>query len=160
MSTGGDIMRTKHLVWALLLTVFAGGVSWAQTPPVIRFRAQVLDDAGQPAMGVVTLAFALYSKAEGGVALWSEVQSAALDGEGRYAVVLGSTRAEGLPLELFATSEARWLGVTREGREEQARVMLVSVPYALKAADAETIAGKPLSAFVLTGQTSGTGRTA
>src|ERR1041385_3247005 len=32
---------------------------------------------------------------------------------------------------------------------EQPRVLLVSVPYALKAADAETLSGKPLSAFVL-----------
>ena len=32
---------------------------------------------------------------------------------------------------------------------EQERVLLVSVPYALKAADADTLGGKPLSAFVL-----------
>ena len=31
------------------------------------------------------------------------------------------------------------------------RVALISVPYALKAADADTIVGKPLSAFVLAG---------
>ena len=32
---------------------------------------------------------------------------------------------------------------------EQPRVLLVSAPYALKAADAETLGGKPLSAFQL-----------
>src|SRR3990170_1578308 len=39
----------------------------------------------------------------------------------------------------------------REGAvlEEQPRILLVSVPYALKAADAETLGGKPASAFVL-----------
>jgi hypothetical protein len=39
--------------------------------------------------------------------------------------------------------------VNLPGEAEQPRVLLVSVPYALKAADAETLGGKPLSAFVL-----------
>jgi hypothetical protein len=45
--------------------------------------------------------------------------------------------------------DARWLGVTVNGGQEQPRVFLLSVPYALKAADAETIGGLPPSAFVL-----------
>ena len=36
-----------------------------------------------------------------------------------------------------------------QGQVEQPRVLLVAVPYALKAADADTIEGKPASAFVL-----------
>ncbi len=52
-------------------------------------------------------------------------------------------------LEMFSTEEARWLGIQVQGEPEQARVLLVSVPYALKAADAERLGGKPLSAFVL-----------
>ena len=35
-----------------------------------------------------------------------------------------------------------------EAQAEQPRVMLLSVPYALKAADAETFGGKPPSAYV------------
>src|SRR4029077_12251658 len=35
------------------------------------------------------------------------------------------------------------------GQEEQRRVLLLSVPYALKAADSETLGGLPASAFVL-----------
>src|SRR4029077_12206102 len=37
------------------------------------------------------------------------------------------------------------------------RVLLVSVPYALKAADADTLGGKPLSSFVLANPVSGGG---
>ena len=40
---------------------------------------------------------------------------------------------------------------------ERSRQLLVSVPYALKAADATTVAGKPLSAFVPAGDTTVTG---
>jgi hypothetical protein len=39
--------------------------------------------------------------------------------------------------------------VQPQGQAEQARVMLVSVPYALKAVEADTIGGLPPSAFVL-----------
>jgi hypothetical protein len=41
------------------------------------------------------------------------------------------------------------VGVQPEGQVEQTRIMLVSVPYALKAGDAQTLAGIPASAFVL-----------
>ena len=41
-------------------------------------------------------------------------------------------------------------GVEFEGRQ-MPRTMLVAVPYALRAADAETLGGRPLSSFVLTG---------
>jgi hypothetical protein len=63
--------------------------------------------------------------------------------------MLGSTKAEGLPADLFASGEARWLGVQAAGQPEQPRVLLLSVPYALKAADAETVGGLPPSAFML-----------
>ena len=64
--------------------------------------------------------------------------------------MLGSTLTDGLPADLFTTAQPRWLGVlpALDGVTEQARVLLVSMPYALKAADAETLGGKPASAFV------------
>jgi hypothetical protein len=53
---------------------------------------------------------------------------------------------------LFTRSQARWLGVQPElpGVGELPRVLLVGVPYALKAADADTLGGKPASAYVTT----------
>ena len=53
--------------------------------------------------------------------------------------------------------EARWLDVAVEGLAPEPRRLLVSVPYALKAADAETDGGRPLSAFVLAGEKTGVG---
>ena len=40
-------------------------------------------------------------------------------------------------------------GVRPEGQEELPRILLLSVPYALKAGDAETLGGKPASAYTL-----------
>jgi len=57
--------------------------------------------------------------------------------------------AAGLETELFVSEQAQWLGIQPHGQEEQARVLLVSVPYALKAGDAETLGGKPASAFMM-----------
>ena len=54
----------------------------------------------------------------------------------------------GLPTDLFAKGQAPWLGVRPEALPEQPRVMLLSVPYALKAADSDTVGGLPASAFV------------
>ena len=79
----------------------------------------------------------------------NETQNVTADVKGNYTVRLGATPPEGLPLDLFTSGEARWLGVRINGGEEQPRVLLLSVPYALKAGDAQTLGGLPASAFVL-----------
>lgn len=64
--------------------------------------------------------------------------------------MLGSTISTRLPAHIFVAGEARWLAVWPEGQQEQARVLLLSVPYAWKAEDAQTLGGLPASAFVQT----------
>jgi hypothetical protein len=73
-----------------------------------------------------------------------------MDADGRYSVLLGANSKNGIPAELFTSNEARWLGVQVEQEPEQPRVLLVSVPYALKAGDAESLGGKPASAYITT----------
>ena len=73
-----------------------------------------------------------------------------IDEQGRYAVLLGVTTQEGVPPELFSSGQPRWLGVQSQlpGESEQPRALLASVPYALEAADAQTLGGLPPSAFL------------
>jgi len=125
-------------------------VSCSSVPRLIRFTGALLDSAGHPRSGTVGVTFSVYSQATGGVPLWQETQNVPLDSQGRYAVLLGMTKTEGLPVEVFNSPESRWLGVwpQLEGEQEHSRVVLVSVPYALKAADTETLQGLPASAFV------------
>src|SRR5580692_12150920 len=118
-------------------------------PRLVRFAGTVKDLNGSPMTGIVGITFALYSEKTGGSPLWLETQNATADGTGHYTVLLGSTKPEGLPAELFTSEQARWVGVQVSGQPEQPRVLLVSAPYALKAGDAETIGGLPPSAFVL-----------
>src|SRR5215469_6226355 len=127
----------------------AASSSSASIPHLVRFSGNVKDDAGQPRSGVVGITFALYKYQQGGAPLWLETQNVQADSRGNYTVLLGSTNTEGLPTDIFTSNDARWLGVQVEGQEEQPRRLLVSAPYALKAEDAETLGGKPLSAFQL-----------
>ena len=71
------------------------------------------------------------------------------DAQGRYSVLLGANTTSGMPEEVFTSGEARWLGIQEQGQNEHSRSLLVSVPYALKAGDAETLGGLPASAYAL-----------
>jgi hypothetical protein len=138
-----------------LLSLVSSTVAQTSTPTtsslprLVRFGGTVKGPNGDPLTGVVGITFALYSEKTGGAPLWLETQNAAADSSGHYTVLLGSTKPDGLPAELFTSEQARWVGVQVSGQPEQPRVLLVSAPYALKAGDAETIGGLPPSAFVL-----------
>lgn len=157
-------------VWLCIVVVFclsfvfgqqqqtSSSVTGITVPRLIKFAGAVKDASGKPQTGGAGITFSLYKEQQGGAALWMETQNVELDSNGGYTVLLGATQADGLPTELFTSTEARWLGVQIEKEPEQARVLLVAVPYALKASDAETLGGKPLSAFQLvTGATSSRG---
>jgi hypothetical protein len=122
----------------------------AQVPPLIQFSSVATDEGGNTLSGVVNLTFTLYAAQQGGEPLWTETQNnIPLDPTGHYSVQLGVTKRNGVPTTFFTTGEARWLGVRIAEQAEQPRVLLLSVPYALKAGDAATIGGLPPSAFVL-----------
>jgi hypothetical protein len=129
----------------------APSVSTAVVPQLIKFNGTLLDADERPMTGMTGVTFALYSEQTGGASLWMETQNVKPDANGNYTLLLGAASKGGVPAELFATGEARWLGIQVEQRPELPRVLLVSVPYALKAADATTLGGLPVSAFALAG---------
>jgi trimeric autotransporter adhesin len=124
--------------------------SAAVVPQLIKFSGTLLDAQSKPiATGPVGVTFALYAEQTGGASLWLETQNVRPDENGYYTVLLGAETSTGVPMGLFASGEARWLGIQIERQPEQARVLLVSVPYALKAGDAQTLGGRPASDFAL-----------
>jgi Chaperone of endosialidase len=128
----------------------------ATVPPLIPFSSVASDEGGGSLSGAVSITFSLYAGQHGGAPLWTEQQNnVQLDAAGHYSVQLGITKPNGVPTSLFTTGEARWLGVRIAEQGEQPRVLLLSVPYALKAGDAATIGGLPPSAFVLAAPPSG-----
>ena len=121
-------------------------------PRLVHFAGSFHPPVNQPA-GPVGATFAIYNEQEGGTPLWTEDQNIELDANGNYTVLLGATKNEGVSPGLFAGGEGRWLEVKFyvPGEVDMPRVLLVSVPYALKAADSDTLGGKPPSAYVLAG---------
>jgi len=104
---------------------------------------------GRPLSGEVEVTFALYKQEADEEPLWKETQKLDLDKQGGYTALIGATQPGGVPVELFRSDEARWLGVQIQGEPQGPRILLVSVPYALKAVEAEKLGGKSVSDFVL-----------
>ena len=152
---------------ALVSTAFQPSVAQTQTlnlqsvplaasastsvPALVPFSGTLTEPDGKPVSGETAITFLIFKDQEGGEPLFAETQAVTPDASGHYKVELGATLANGLPIELFSTGEARWLEVQAAGQLPQSRLLMTSVPYALKAADSATLGGLPASAFVLAG---------
>lgn len=147
-----SVLRPNHLcrvISVMLGLLFLVSSNYAQQttplPNLIKFRGMMSSDDSSSRVDVL---FSLYSDQFGGLPLWQEVQSVKVDASGQYAALLGSATTDGVPTDLFSGNQTRWVGVQVLGEAEQPRVLLASVPYAVKAADSDTLGGLPASAFL------------
>ena len=150
-------MRRLVLAVSLFTILFVVSHTSAQqansstVPNLIRYSGTVLQPRSAAVSSpIVGVTFAIYKQQEGGAPVWLETQNVTPDATGHYSVLLGSTTATGLPSDLFSLQEERWLGEQVQGQPEQSRVLLVGVPYAMKAAEADRLAGHSASEFVTT----------
>src|SRR5262249_7853092 len=120
-------------------------------PRIVRFSGTIKDPNGAPVSGGAHVTFAFYESFEGGSPLWSESYDLQLGNDGRYSVLLGAQAQHGIPESVFSSNQPRWLKVETAGKPAASRIAIVSVPYALKAADADTLAGHPIADFLLAG---------
>ena len=146
---GSVVVGFMLFVLSIAAQTASSGSTSSSVPPLVNFNGILADSNAKPLSGTVGVTFYLYQDQQGGAPLWLETQNVQADKTGHYSVALGSASSQGLPASVFASGEARWLGVQVQGHTEQPRVLLMSVPYALKALDAETIGGKPASAFMM-----------
>lgn len=143
---------TTLLLCAILKLLAQTATPSSTVPRLVSFSGIVTTADGKPLTGQVSITFSIYSEQQGGSSLWSELQTVQPDAQGHYSVFLGAANASGLPQDLFRTGAARWLAVRPDvpALEDPTRILLVAVPYALKAADADTLGGKPASAYLTT----------
>jgi len=154
-------MRSASSVLTFIIVALFSFVTFAQEPSVsvprlINITGAFRPADGQPPAAVETVTLAIYADEQGGTPLWQETQTVTLDDRGRYSLLLGATSG-GIPPEIFGSTAPHWLGTRfeRPGEVEGARVRLTSVPYALRAANADTLGGRPASDYLLAaGQTS------
>ena len=106
----------RRLFLLCLAAILSGSLAFSQSasssqssaivPRLVNFSGRAIDD-GKVITGVTGATFAIYSEESGGAPLWLETQNIQADAKGNYVVQLGATKPEGLPLDLFASGEAR-----------------------------------------------------
>ncbi len=155
----------RFLAWTIILALYSTANAQLETraisqspiansgatlsvPRLVKFSAALVDGAGRPIAGTVPVVFSIYAQQQDEKPLWMEIQVVPVDPLGNFSALLGAATTGGLPLDQFQANQAQWLGFHAEGQMEQARVLLVSTPYALKAAESESLNGLPASAFV------------
>lgn len=138
---------------ALTMVLSAATPAAAQDAPplppiVVPLRGTILAPSGQPQTGTHQFAIAFYAEQGDTNPVWVEVQIVTLGDGGTYALNAGATQASGIPAEMLSGGTAQWLGITVGDGPEQPRMRLVTVPYALRAASADTLGGKSAAEFV------------
>jgi hypothetical protein len=137
------------LVAAVILTWFSVAEELpSQVPSLIRFNGTLRDASVDQSAPTAELVFTIYADQSGSTPLWQEQQTVALDANRRYTILLGSASEGGVPRSIFATNDGRWLGIRAVDSSDEEKVLLVSVPYAFKAQDADTVGGRSADSFV------------
>ena len=90
-------------------------------PPLVRVTSSFRPADGQPPAPVETMTLSIYAEETGGVPLWQETQTVSVNPDGRFTLLLGSTRPEGLPLDLLAPASRGGSRSTSIVREKASR---------------------------------------
>jgi len=156
-------MSTRLVFASVLVSLSIGSLAHAQTatpspvtattPRVVRLEGEFVPANGQPRAAAETMTLGVYASATDATPIFEETQAVYVDTRGRYVVYLGATVVDGLSADLFSGDQPRWLGVRfeRPGEPDLPRTPLASVPYAVRAATADTLGGLPPSAFLRVG---------
>ena len=120
----------------------------SSVPLLVKFSSTLLELNGSPSSGPQNVTFSLYEQQAGGEPVWAETENVLPDKDGNVTVLLGSTTPLGMPVSIFASGLPRWVGMTPNDGVERPRVVLASVPYALKAVNADTLGGMGPGQFV------------
>jgi hypothetical protein len=101
--------------------------------PSVKVRGVLKDHGGACLTGVIGVLFGIYEEKEGGAPIWQEVQNVDADAHGRFVAMVGSTKSEGIPSELFRPEKIYWLGMQAllPGEVEQARLPVVGTSSGL-----------------------------
>lgn len=118
-----------------LLALLALSTSASAVPLELPHQGRLFDTAGDPLTGANTLSLALYDTPAGGSPLWMEDHTDISFDHGYYSIIVGSINP--LDSALF-TGDPRYLALrVNSGLELPQRLPLLSVPYAIRAGDAD-----------------------
>jgi len=147
-------MKTLKSTITAILTVLLLPLFAAAAPNLINYQGRLVNSAGNPLSGSKTITFRICDSLAGACSvtcsagnscLWTETQTINLE-NGIFSVKLGAVT----PLtSAVYSADSRYLGVAVDADPEMSpRVQLVSVPFALSAANISSADGVAISTFV------------
>lgn len=123
---------------------FIVSLAYCQVPQTLTYSG-LLSEGGVPAKASVRLTFTLYDAASGGNDIWSETFDNVDVDNGRFTVALGSTENIVPVIE----GNVYWLEVSvNDGPGLLPRSAFDSVPYAIRATNADTLNGQTIQLSV------------
>jgi hypothetical protein len=135
---------------SLMIVTILAGTAYTEVPQKINYQGRLTDNVtGDPRVGSHSMTFRLYDEAAEGSELWSESHVVVADSAGVIAVILGGTA----PIDI-AFDGPTWLEVEVMGEVLSPRRELVSVPYAFRSSEADSLDGHSAGEFVLKGEIS------
>ena len=133
--------RSLLSMGVVFLLIVMSVSAWA-VPTSMNYQGKLTDKDGKPLNGTYNMTFYLFTALSGGSAIWSENHPSVQATDGIYSVQLG-----GLTPNLFESSQL-YLEVEVGGETLVPRQQLTSTAFALKAGDADTLAGLTPSEIV------------
>ncbi|MFT6821742.1 MAG: hypothetical protein ACJATT_005573 [Myxococcota bacterium] len=122
--------------WLLLGVVWVWSSSAMAVPVTLAHQGRLLDPAGSPITGAVTVGVGIYDAESSGSAVWSESYEVVAN-DGYYSVSLG----EAGTLDAASLAGERWIQISADGSPLGTRQALHAVPHAAYADDAASMGG-------------------
>jgi hypothetical protein len=143
-------MSTRNLTAVccmFVVVLLVSGQSSSEIPRKINYQAKITDfTTGEPMVGSHDLTFSIYDQPLGGTLLWSEAGTIVADETGIFSTILGVTN----PIDMTFDGPC-WLEISVGGEVLTPRRELVSVPYAFRAMDADSLGGMGPASYALAG---------
>lgn len=128
----------KPLLNAIFL--FCTAVLQAEVPALINYQGLLTDINGNVVSGSKTVSISIHDAATNGTQLYTENIGSVTAQNGIYSFQFGSGPTFASTL---STGAQHWLQVTLDGIAQTPRERLVSVPFAIKAAQADSLTPQP-----------------
>lgn len=132
------LKKYRQIILLSLLSFFAFTSVGMAAPASVNYQGRLVDNTtGTALTGTMSLEFRVFDNATGGFLLWSETQSATLDNNGIFQVILGCgiTTYGSFEADLFIDDDC-WLEIVVAGEIMNSRQKFASVPFALQAEEA------------------------
>ena len=142
-------MRTRACLISTvaLIVLFVASSAWA-VPTAVPYSGELTYEDGTPVAGPVSVRAMLFDTVAGDGLVWGPYTYAAVEVVGgSFTVVIGGEGSPALD-DSDMTGSSLFLELSIDGMTMAPRFELLSVPYALLAADSERLGGEEAAAFV------------